>query len=933
MGFTRTTLVPHRFLFTALIFPAVVTWSLRVESYGLHRADFEARSPSGTATPNELLRPGNDMVGLVSGRSIGSGIMVGPDWFLTAAHVPIEPSSRVRINDQPYEIIDRVVPDRRPGVEGDIALLRLDTDQPLPYLPLFSQALAGMTFTAGGFGDTYTDFDVEGRPTQEGAALRLRWGQNRFSAAGRTLEYKFDDPDTPDYVPFEAIGLSGDSGSGLLVRDGFTWKVAGLHVNRGGTVAHATPIVDHREWIEATVFGEIGEQLGQPPYVPENLPTWHGSVSSSFDGENWSFPTRGTTVHIAAARFAPHIEENDLLLESIVVADSPYPGNMIQSSRTVQLSNGLYLGSSRGEGRYVMTGGELIAPRVVLGFGGGGTLHAHGGVLNIDEVFYVGQYRAATPSDASLRSGTYLSTRNVVIGAEQEATGMLTVDSESRIDSDQIWVGIEGTGDVLQRGGTVTAESLILAKSETASATYHVEAEGHLVTDATTVGLRGTGRFVNRGVHETASLRLGAEFRDVPEMSRYHLLGGSTSVHGVLTLGTRSPAELLLHGGELSASEIVQGASGVLRVEEGQLAIGDHSSLRGHVAIGPGGSLLAEGLVDLSRADLQGISSPNPFHVAQNSLLVLPPSLSLSDQIRGDGILHVAGSDLHLPQDFALQGSGSIRDRVILSSGAAILASGPLALETGIVADNSSVVDLGGGRLTVRDDSLLTAAYFAGNLVVADQGLLRLAGATEGEMRVDGTLHIIDDLHHQGLLDSPGTMRFTLGEHHQPHLSVDGPIRQISSLELEMGESFLLEPGADLLLIRGLTQHFAPPEIRLIGFPTSTQARAINTADGIVVEFADISHDDSTVDDLRLATLLPASTLSANSIVASRNANTNLLVPEFVPSIGMMAIIFPLFTRRRKSLATRHANSRAGSGRSGTHQPRHLLLIPAVDDV
>jgi len=191
-------------------------------------------------------------------------------------------------------------------------------------------------------------------------------------------------------------------------------------------------------------------------------------------------------------------------------------GRHEQSGGSNTLVNSLHLGyreNSRGE--YALSGGELSASSEYIGQEGEGLFQQMGGSNKATQII-LGEKN--TPKGRA--AGHY----------ELGGTGVLSVD--------QMDVGFEGDGTVLQTGGTASVSGLLRIGYEGgAQGTYDLHG-GQLTTAGTVVGQRGTGDFTqSAGTTHTVKFNL-----NVGEAGH----GSYTLNGGVLTaqkeyLGGQSP--------------------------------------------------------------------------------------------------------------------------------------------------------------------------------------------------------------------------------------------------------------------------------------------------------------------------------------------------------------------------------------------------------
>ena len=225
----------------------------------------------------------------------GHGILIAPQWVVTAAHAVAWQSKVdvVVVNGSPHRV-EKVIfhagykklpqalisaamksGDATATMEflassDDVALLKLVAPvNDVSPARIFRGATTGKQIQILGKGATGTGATGHHPHGPNRTDLRRAFS-NVTTTKGRWLSYQFRRP--PDALPLEGTAGNGDSGGPLLITQGEGWQLAGLtswkHVEGNvadfrpgqyGNVNYAVRLAHYVDWIEATMTNEAAQ--------------------------------------------------------------------------------------------------------------------------------------------------------------------------------------------------------------------------------------------------------------------------------------------------------------------------------------------------------------------------------------------------------------------------------------------------------------------------------------------------------------------------------------------------------------------------------------------------------------------------------------------------------------------------------------------------
>lgn len=194
-------------------------------------------------------------------RAKGSGVAVGPDWVLTAAHVLEDAPRDVRVRFDDGTNVAAVQLVQHPEFArdrvgfNDIALVRLAKPLEIDAYPAIAECSPGQNVQVVGFG-MFGQLDG-GELNYDG---RLRAGRNVVSQVQGTCLVCFANRGRCRLLYCPASGDSGgplfDAHGHLVGIHSFTARPAGVRRGQYGEESHHTEVARYAAWIAAVVEGE-----------------------------------------------------------------------------------------------------------------------------------------------------------------------------------------------------------------------------------------------------------------------------------------------------------------------------------------------------------------------------------------------------------------------------------------------------------------------------------------------------------------------------------------------------------------------------------------------------------------------------------------------------------------------------------------------------
>jgi hypothetical protein len=208
----------------------------------------------------------------------------------------------------------------------------------------------------------------------------------------------------------------------------------------------------------------------------------------------------------------------------------------------------------------------------------GGSFVQTGGTHNIAANVYVGYsfQNASSSGTYSLTGNALLSTSNAYVGAAQNGIGIMTVDGNSSLIAQNLYIAQSGTGSLAgsltQSGGTVAIANTVSLGNIGQTGTYNLN--GGLLSARTLNVNLGASKFTQSGGTNTIANSL------VVSSGTYSIANGLLSAANVSIGLSTSPATFSQTGGSTAAGLILVGTSGRFTVSGGSLSINSGLSIR-----------------------------------------------------------------------------------------------------------------------------------------------------------------------------------------------------------------------------------------------------------------------------------------------------------------------------------------------------------------
>jgi len=499
-------------------------------------------------------------------------------------------------------------------------------------------------------------------------------------------------------------------------------------------------------------------------------------------------------------------------------------GAATQSGGSFNVAFHLYLGHNGGSGTYTLGNGTLtVGSNLFVSDSSSGRLVLDGGTMNVQNIFFPGAGGTGTGTvvlDGGTlnNTGSTFRTTNLNLGERTGRTGNYTLVTGKTLTATDLRLGMQGTGNFTQSGGTANVTNLRFGTEAAGSGSYLLNGGtlnvGGQVFDgpgAGTIQIDG-GTFNPSGSVAVDNLKVG-----ITAAGSHTQVAGRNYTVGMLTLGN---ATYRLGGGTLSADGVANTTgTGTLNIDGGTfspsgnvdvdnlgvgiLSAGSHTQAAhlyqvGTLALGSGSYLLSGGTLQVGGNVVNGSGT--------GMLALNGGSFSVTGSVDVDQLqVGVNATAVHTVSGGIWQSGSVVFGAQAGGAGTLTLAGGSLTAAAGIsTGTGTGTLVLNGGSLLLGGDVGVTHLTVGSNASASFTQAARKfnvagdlnvgSGTGSGSYRFDGTaeLAIGNDLN---IGTGGATGRFEW--YRSGGMTTSGMIRLGGGGTLAMGHNFDLDQLAD----------------------------------------------------------------------------------------------------------------------------------------
>ena len=522
-------------------------------------------------------------------------------------------------------------------------------------------------------------------------------------------------------------------------------------------------------WIVLLVT--LGVFVAAPLALGEDTYWQNAGGGDWFDLNNWTFgpPLANDTAYIdngGTARIDGGVTER---AERVWVGYDN-SGDMELISGTHKVDIAFVGGNSGALGEYEMAGGDMEASTVIVGFSGQGVFAQAGGTVDCNNT--------------------------VGLGSQSGGEGTYTIAGDAFLEADDLTLATWGSANFVQNGGTVVIEDYLrFGWGDTGAGAYTLRG-GNLNADApgciTFVGIHGTGEFVQEG--GTASIKSLYFGSDSDGSGTYTLHNGQLTSETIY-VGYKGTGSFTQTGGTCSTDYLAVTTGNSYILSGGSLAFTGSAEVSGTFDLGSGDpSVGMGGIGDFATAAITNTGAPT-LTVAADSLACFASDFDPYTEfasITNHGIIHQKGSAITIGPSTIVRGRGNIYDHVYVQGElSATNRHNGINIIEGIFVSDGGIAHLDSGEAVIENEisGMSDGELWADKIYVGKEGSGRFI-QSGGLMEYGGPYTVGGELY----------VGFEAGSSGHYELSGDSVIRMVDVTVGRLGTGRFIQNGGTIHL-------------------------------------------------------------------------------------------------------------------------------------